>query len=330
MNTTTKTVVAFDAATSPVIHTGWRSHVVTVTNFISKHFSRTRLTAVALVAAFIWLLAPTGAQGSGGIVEIEKNLNVLVVHNGYSNRLVDFVQWVGLPNLSHETNDRFISTANAYGAAQQLVNGVSTKGLMLSVTEGSRAWDAGLRSHDIVSEIKFAPGCEQFGEIGLAWVRTYGCESILTVARDGKFLHLPIRAHDSLGASSVKVNSNMSADGPRQLNMTSGMSAGLALSLQFTDKFTEGSLFSTDHVAVTGAVHPRTGLVTRIEGLPAKAEAAYRSGATILLVPQGQAKEVPHYVGMPVYEVASTEHAVHLLCQRGAQDSICNRFHTSP
>ena len=333
MNTTTDQVVAFSATTSPTTP-GWRTRVGTLITSSTK-FRRRRLfvvaRALAIVALTVWLVVPTGTRGTGDTVTVTKNLDVLSVNNGYNNRLFAAAQWLGMTPPGSTNRDRIFSATNAYGVARELVTGEQTEGYMLAVDRGSQAWESGLRDKDIVTAIDFPSGCDRNPTwIRMAWVATASCPSQLTISRDGTLRILQVPTDGTRGAYSLHVRSDVSSNGPRQLNMTTGLSAGLGLSLLYTDRLTEGSLFSADHVAVTGAIDHRTGLVTSIGGLPAKAKAAYHNGATILLVPTGQSSEVPRYPGVPVYEVGSTLQAVQLLCLRGANDEICERFSSSP
>lgn len=303
---------------------------------IKRLSRRSRVLTVVGITALAGLLMPLGSGGDGIAVPVAHNLDVLAVANGYHSRLTEIYDRLGVPELTFITggrdgaNDRFISAANAYGVATNLVTGRTTAGIMLTVTPHSPAREAGLLSRDVVREIRFAASCNAPADLYARWVATGRCASTLTVGRSGEVVSIELPARSAIGASGTKVRTDDTTSVPRQLTSSSGLSAGLVLSLLYTDRLTPGDLFSSDHVAGSGVANVRTGGISTISGLPVKAVAAHAAGATILFVPQGQSREIGTFPGMPVYEVTTTEQAVRLLCLRGAQDSICERYPNSP
>jgi Lon-like protease len=101
-----------------------------------------------------------------------------------------------------------------------------------------------------------------------------------------------------------------------------GPSAGLSFVLTLIDLLSEGELIRNERVAVTGTIN-ETGAVGPIGALPQKAESVRRAGATLFIVPAGQADSDLRRArdiagpGVDIVEVASLDEALALLAERG-------------
>ena len=90
----------------------------------------------------------------------------------------------------------------------------------------------------------------------------------------------------------------------------SGPSAGLAFALSVIDDLTRGELTGGSRVAVTGEILP-DGRVGAVGGVAQKAAAARDAGATLLIVPKGEAREArAHADGLRVVAVETIEEAL--------------------
>ena len=97
----------------------------------------------------------------------------------------------------------------------------------------------------------------------------------------------------------------------------SGPSAGLAFTLALIDELTRGELTGGTRVAVTGSILP-DGQVAMVGGVAQKTVAARESGATLMLVPRGEAKEARAHAGeMRVVAVDTLEDALRALDRFG-------------
>lgn len=109
-----------------------------------------------------------------------------------------------------------------------------------------------------------------------------------------------------------------------------GSSGGLALGLEMADGLTPGELTDTP-VAATGEIGP-LGTVWEVGGVPEKVLAAHRDGATLLFVPEGNFGEAVEHAprGMSVVRVRSLGDAIEVLCERGADDLLCQSRPEAP
>jgi len=98
-------------------------------------------------------------------------------------------------------------------------------------------------------------------------------------------------------------------------NRVSGPSAGLAFTLAIIDDLTPGDLTGGHRVAVTGSIQP-DGSVAPVGGVAQKAIAARDHGATILLVPAGEAKAARGH-GLKVVVVRTLDDALAALAANG-------------
>lgn len=102
-----------------------------------------------------------------------------------------------------------------------------------------------------------------------------------------------------------------------------GNSWQLAATLQAISNEYEGDLASADVVAATGTVDSE-GNVGAVSGVIAKAQSAIAAGASVLLVPSGQAPAP--VAGLRIAEVADAEEAVAFLCDLGADSAACKEL----
>ncbi|MEZ5409808.1 MAG: S16 family serine protease [Acidimicrobiales bacterium] len=110
-----------------------------------------------------------------------------------------------------------------------------------------------------------------------------------------------------------------------------GPSAGLAFTLAVLDKLTEGELTGGAKVAVTGTIDP-TGHVGAVGGVPQKAVAVRKAGASAFLVPaslgEDEIAEVRRKVGddVQVIPVDNVEEALNALATLGGQVDAVHEF----
>ena len=97
----------------------------------------------------------------------------------------------------------------------------------------------------------------------------------------------------------------------------SGPSAGLAFALAIIDDLTPGALTGGRRVAVTGEIDAQ-GNVGQVGGVAQKTVAARENGATLMLVPPGEAKTArTHAEGMQVVTVRTLDQALAALQRAG-------------
>jgi Lon-like protease len=97
----------------------------------------------------------------------------------------------------------------------------------------------------------------------------------------------------------------------------SGPSAGLAFTLAIIDDLTPGNLTGGKRVAVTGSILP-DGAVAPVGGVEQKTITARRQGATLMLVPAGEAKAArEHAEGMRIVVVKTVADALAALHRAG-------------
>lgn len=110
-----------------------------------------------------------------------------------------------------------------------------------------------------------------------------------------------------------------------------GPSAGLAFTLAVLDKLTEGELTGGAKVAVTGTIDP-TGHVGAVGGVPQKAVAVRKAGASAFIVPASlgddEIAEVRRKVGdrVQVIPVDNVEEALNALATLGGQVDAVHEF----
>lgn len=97
-----------------------------------------------------------------------------------------------------------------------------------------------------------------------------------------------------------------------------GPSAGLAFTLAIIDELTPGELTGGKVVAITGAIE-LDGTVTPVGGVEQKAAAARNAGATLMIVPEGEAPAARRVAGarMTVVEVTTLQEALDELADNG-------------
>jgi PDZ domain-containing protein len=104
-----------------------------------------------------------------------------------------------------------------------------------------------------------------------------------------------------------------------------GNSAGLAFTLAIVDELTEGSLTGNNRVAVTGTIE-LDGTVGEVGGVPQKAVAARRAGATVFLVPRSlEAQALENAGDMKVIPVSNLDEALAALASIGGNVEALSR-----
>ncbi|MFM7087934.1 MAG: hypothetical protein ACKOW9_00140 [Candidatus Paceibacterota bacterium] len=272
----------------------------------------------------VYLLLPTGFSGDGNVVKLNDRLYLLQVQMGYSNRVSDYFGERGFSLASNKDNTVWTSIMNGYGNAVEVYTGEAPQGLLLSVDESRDGYANGFRDLDVVTDVSVNSNCaERYSALRLNWRSIFKCDSLVTISRDTGEVTLNVPKGGDQGVSTIIIRSDRFFNIPNSMRSSQGTSGGLAFSLDHLEALGRGSLFSNDIVAATGSIYPSNGSIGKIEGLTAKAEAAYKAGATILFVPKGQSKDVAKYPGLTVYEVGSLLDATKILCDRGSDDEVC-------
>ena len=280
----------------------------------------------ALCLLFVLGLTALPSVGRTGMaLPLKPGLKALVVTDGYHSVLTKQLESHGFSAAVGDREDQASSSANAYGAALELINGRSPDGLLVSeVVEGSRAERAGLRNGDIVGYVSLPERCRGLvATLQSNWMKNIRCPSVLTVHRPTGIERLKFPSGALRDVSTRRVRSFVVPELPISMGAVSGTSMGLALSLLYLDELTGGGLFAVDHVAATGTVSAWDLTVETIGSLPDKALAAREAGVTVLFIPVGQGREVAKHPDMLVREVGTLADAVITLCNRGASSKAC-------
>ena len=283
---------------------------------------------IIITLILLTLLLPQKFGSHGESVHIADNLKLLVVRDGFVNNLMLLIERTGIKNPLDKSTDRYIQNANAYGMAQRYLGYPPVDGLYLTVKKDSVAEKAGLKSGDILSQIKFQQPCE-FKEqnIHFNWVKLYACASKVIIARGEKIFALTLPAKSTLGATGNRVLTNFTPPPPRVTNQDTGLSGGLVLSLFYLDKETKGSLFSRDKVAASAQISPNSQEFSAISELLKKYKAASESKSTLLLLADDQPLDEINNIkldpDLDIRKIKNLDEAVKILCQRGADDELC-------
>jgi Lon-like protease len=150
-----------------------------------------------------------------------------------------------------------------------------------------------------------------------------GDDVTVTVERGEVRRDVTIRSgkHDGKAYLGIQTETLPEEKYPFEINIdirqVGGPSAGLAFTLALIDTLSPGNLTGGRNVAVTGAVM-RDGTVTPVGGVKQKTIAARDSGATLMLVPTGEAKEARENAdGIRVVAVATVDDALAALARYG-------------
>lgn len=285
-----------------------------------------------LTLTLIISLLPTQVSKTGGNLPLGENLNILVIRDGVFNPLLNLVEISGIKLPGDNSTDRYLQNLNAFGLATHYFKGSTPEGLYLSEKKGSPDSNPILHTGDVISHFTFNPKCTKTQPtLQASWVRTHHCASTVTIFRDQKFLklHLPATASDNFNA--LRVISDQAPPSPKTLNLYTGLSAGLILSLYYLDLSSKGSLFSNDKVAGSGMIEPGSYSYSAISELPKKYQAAVNSKSTILFLAHNQDlgelynSKIKLTPNLKIYKIKSLKEAVAILCARGANDALCQR-----
>jgi hypothetical protein len=240
--------------------------------------------------------------------------------------------------------DQVEASMNALAAARNLVGLANIPGLLLLVPEGSRAWESGFRSSDVVVGAKLhnsgtgrisasildkntnkdcidSQGDWAF-DPGFYWLKLEVCDGRVDIIRDGRRLEIEILSGGNGGSRTRPVGGSIIPTFPIALENTYGTSSGLALALHYADSLSTGKLSSKDTVSATGTITPSLRVV-QISGAPYKAKAAASVNSTVMFVPGHQDIEIIDYEKMLIFPVNSLKEAVEILCKRGSNDGLC-------
>jgi PDZ domain-containing protein len=147
----------------------------------------------------------------------------------------------------------------------------------------------------------------------------------LTVERNGKSREVAVELGQRDGAGFLGIVSQTLFDWQFPVDVkidteqVSGPSAGLAFTLAIIDALTPGDLTGARKVAVSGEMAV-DGSVQPVGGVEQKAVAARENGASLMLVPPGEARAArDHADGMKVIEVRTIDDALRALEQGGGK-----------
>jgi PDZ domain-containing protein len=145
----------------------------------------------------------------------------------------------------------------------------------------------------------------------------------LSLDRDGKARDVTVRLGQRDGTGFLGIVSRTLHDWqfPVEVKIdtqrVSGPSAGLAFALVIIDDLTPGALTGGSKVAVTGSIEA-DGSVGPVGGVAQKAVAAREHGASLMLVPVGEAAEAREHAGdMKVVAVRTLDDALRALDRAG-------------
>ena len=163
-------------------------------------------------------------------------------------------------------------------------------------------------------------------ELGpLIQAKTPGDTAQITVERDGKSRNVAVRLGRRDGKAFLGIESQTLFDWTFPVDVkintahVSGPSAGLAFTLAIIDELTPGDLTGGGKVAVSGEM-AADGSVQPVGGVEQKAAAAHDAGATLMLVPPGEAAAArAHADGMKVVAVRTIDDALRALERAGGK-----------
>ena len=145
----------------------------------------------------------------------------------------------------------------------------------------------------------------------------------ITVERDGNTRDVTVRVGERDGAGYLGIVSQtmhewqFPVDVRFDTQKVSGPSAGLAFALAIIDDLTPGELTAGRKVAVTGSILA-DGSVGAVGGVAQKAVAAHNDGASLMLVPAGEAGEARDHAGdVKVVAVRTLDDALRALERAG-------------
>lgn len=199
---------------------------------------------------------------------------------------------------------------------------VGTSALILDVQcEGPS--EGRLRPGDRVTAVD-GTAVDTAEEIGpLVKAHAPGDRVTVAVDRAGKARDVRVRLGERDGAGFLGIVSQTLHDWRFPVDVdidtrrVSGPSAGLAFSLAIIDALTPGSLTGGKQVAVTGSIEG-DGSVGAVGGVAQKAVAARDAGASLMLVPAGEAADARAHAGdMKVVAVRTLDDALTALAKAG-------------
>jgi len=286
--------------------------------------------SLLIVSLLLLSLLPTQVSKKGGTLPLGENLNILVVRDGVFNPLLNLLEVSGIKLPGDNSTDRYLQNLNAFGLATHYLKGRTPEGLYLSEKKSNPDSDPILKTSDVISHFTFNPKCAKSQPtLQASWVRTHHCASTVTIFRDQKFLKLKLPATSNDNFNALRVISDRAPSPPKSLNLYTGLSAGLILSLYYLDLSSKGSLFSNDKVAGSGMIEPGSYSYSAISELPKKYQAAVNSKSTILFLAHNQDlselynSKIKLTSNLKIYKIKSLKEAVVILCARGANDALC-------
>lgn len=211
-------------------------------------------------------------------------------------------------------------------ALERLGHEVQTVGGGALITDvlPERPAAAQLRVGDLVVGVDGQPVDLARDVIDAVRAREPGDAITLTVDRDGTERTLTVatvEGDDGEAQIGISLANNFDFQFPFDVDINTGRvggpSAGLAFSLAVIDELTEGELTGGTVVAVTGTIEP-DGSVLPVGGIEQKTVAARQAGATLMLVPDGEAQQAERLAGdMEVRAVATLDDALRALAEVG-------------
>jgi PDZ domain-containing protein len=202
---------------------------------------------------------------------------------------------------------------------------VGTSALIVDVECGGPS-QGRLRPGDRITAVEGAPVSTAEAVGPLVKAHAPGERLQVTVDREGEARDVTVRLGARDGAGFLGIRSQTQRDWKFPVDVkidtrrVSGPSAGLAFSLAIIDDLTPGSLTGGRKVAVTGSIEP-DGTVGPVGGVAQKAVAARDAGATLMLVPVGEAAAARSHAGsMRIVPVRTLDDALRALAAAGGSE----------
>lgn len=229
----------------------------------------------------------------------------------------------GVAEMGVAKSSAYGVAAAAIGAGRPPAKGV----LVLQVSTGSPAYNAGLEAGDLITEVN-----GEKVEYSEDLTRTVeGAESgiVALVERGKEKIKIQMRNVGGTEKMGVMVTTQFATDSPLDapIEGVAGGSGGLLLALAFADALDTGDLLAGMKISGTGTISI-DGTVGSIVGVEEKVIGADKAGATVFFAPAANAPEAKRVAppGVRVVPVTRFADAVKWLCDNGATSTLCSRI----
>ena len=230
-------------------------------------------------------------------------------------------------DLQNQGQQMFASSeSNAIAAAMGFLGIETSSTLLVADVAKDKPSNGILESADIITEFNDV-AVKNFDEIKFAMDKVKpGSKINVVVLRDGVEKAFEIdTVDDGKGRAVIGITVYSEIEAPMdiqvQLKDVGGPSAGLNFALTIIEKLTKDDYIRGRTIAVTGEISA-TGKVGPIGGMPQKIRGALDSGATLMLIPVDNCKDVPEdYSGkMKIVPVESINGAISALFMKSKKN----------